>query len=318
MIDARKLRRTMPVTPLEFNKMDELKSVLKKDRSSGKSVALVPTMGYLHEGHLELMRRAKQLADICVVSIFVNPTQFGPNEDLDRYPRNLERDRALAQSVGVDYLFVPEAAEMYPDGYSTFVDVENITNCLCGKSRPGHFRGVATVVLKFFNIVQPDFALFGEKDYQQLAVIRRMTEDLNLGINIVGVPIVREPDGLAMSSRNSYLSAEERQAALILSRALTLAKTLIAGKGTDVSKLRGKLEGLIKTEPLVQVEYLEIMDPVTLLPIDSEVPDQVKSAQNDLHDGNAVELPAPAEILIAIAARVGNTRLIDNAVIGNV
>lgn len=287
----------MPVMPLEFNKIDELKSILKKDRSSGKTVALVPTMGYLHDGHLELMRRAKQLADICIVSIFVNPTQFGPNEDLDRYPRDLARDRALAQSVGVDYLFVPATAEIYPEGYSTFVDVENITDCLCGKSRPGHFRGVATVVLKFFNIVQPDFALFGEKDYQQLAVIRRMTGDLNLSIKIVGVPIVREPDGLAMSSRNSYLSAEERQAALILSRTLALAKTLIADKETDVSKLRDELEGLIKTEPLVQLEYLEIMDPVTLLP---------------------VETPAPAEVLIAIAAKVGNTRLIDNTVIGNV
>jgi pantoate--beta-alanine ligase len=308
----------MPVMPLEFNKIDELKSILKKDRSSGKSVALVPTMGYLHDGHLELMRRAKQLADICVVSIFVNPTQFGPNEDLERYPRDLARDRALAQSVGVDYLFLPAVAEMYPKSYSTFVDVENITDCLCGKSRPGHFRGVATVVLKFFNIVQPDFALFGEKDFQQLAVIRRMNEDLNLDIKIVGVPIVREADGLAMSSRNSYLSAEERQAALVLSRTLTLAKTLIAGKVTDVSKLHDELEKLIKTEPLVQLEYLEILDPITLLPIDSEEPDQAKSAQNDLRNGNAAEPPAPAEILIAIAARVGNTRLIDNTVISNV
>jgi pantoate--beta-alanine ligase len=286
--------------PVELNKIEELRSVLKKDRGSGKSVALVPTMGYLHEGHLELMRRAKQLADVCVVSIFVNPTQFGPNEDLDRYPRDLERDRALAQSVGVDYLFVPEAAEMYPDGYSTFIDVENITDHLCGKSRPGHFRGVATVVLKLFNIVQPDFALFGEKDYQQLAVIRRMNEDLNLEIEIIGIPIVREPDGLAMSSRNSYLSAEERQAALILSKVLTLAKTLTASGVRDIPKLQNELEALIKTEPLVQLEYLEIINPVTLLPIE------------------ASSIVTPAEILIAIAAKVGTTRLIDNAVIRNV
>src|ERR1700757_2917096 len=193
-------------------------------RAQGKKIAFVPTMGYLHAGHVSLMEAARSAGDVAVLSIFVNPTQFGPKEDLSRYPRDLEGDLAKAECAGVDVAYVPDAAAMYPDGYQTFVEVEELQKGLCGASRPGHFRGVATVVLKLFHAVQPHVALFGRKDYQQLQVLTRMAHDLDLGVEVVGMPIVREPDGLAMSSRNAYLSPDERLRALALSRALLAAR----------------------------------------------------------------------------------------------
>ena len=219
-------------------------------RKEGRRLAFVPTMGYLHEGHLSLLRAGRERGDILVLSIFVNPTQFGVNEDLDAYPRDLERDSDLARSAGVDLLFTPSAASMYPAGYATYVDVGGLTETLCGASRPGHFRGVTTVVTKLFSIVQPHLALFGQKDFQQLAVIRRMTLDLNLPVEIVGMPIVREPDGLAMSSRNVYLSQEEHRQALALSRALATARRLAAGRAcTPRKRFFRPLRGLIESQP---------------------------------------------------------------------
>lgn len=205
-------------------KIQEMKEIAKKLKKEGKSIGFVPTMGYLHEGHLSLVRLSKQQNDITIMSIFVNPIQFGPNEDYDRYPRDFERDKSLAEKEGVDYIFYPSVEEMYPEDFKTVVSVKKITEIMCGKSRPGHFDGVATVVLKLFNIVNPDRAYFGQKDAQQLAVIKQMVKDLNLDVEIVPCPIVREQDGLAMSSRNVYLSEEERKSATVLYRALNLAK----------------------------------------------------------------------------------------------
>ncbi len=260
----------------------------------GKKIGFVPTMGYFHEGHLTLIREAKKRADVVVVSIFVNPTQFGPNEDLDKYPRDLERDKRLAGGAGVDILFVPSTAEMYPDGYATYVEVVgDIAGVLCGRSRPGHFRGVATVVTKLLNIVEPDIALFGNKDWQQLAVIKRTVRDLNMGVEIVGVPTVREDDGLAMSSRNTYLTLEERKAALVLSHALRLAQDMVHTGKTGAREIIDALRNTIESERLIEVEYLEICDPESLSPIET----------------------VEAEALIAVAARVGKARLIDNALI---
>lgn len=277
----------------EFATIPELRAALKPERAAGKRIGFVPTMGYLHEGHLALMREAKKRAEVLVVSIFVNPTQFGPKEDLEKYPRDIERDRKLCTEVGTDYLFVPSAAEMYPPDYSTYVEVFGISEGLCGAGRPGHFRGVATVVAKLFNIVSPDVALFGEKDWQQLAVIRRMSRDLNMDIEIAGVPTVREPDGLAMSSRNSYLSAEERRSALILYKALQRAQDMVNSGEIGADKIIAGLRELLASEPAVELEYLEVVDPDTLRPL-SQV------------SGSA---------LVAIAGRVGQTRLIDNKVI---
>ncbi|MDI6716294.1 MAG: pantoate--beta-alanine ligase [Actinomycetota bacterium] len=278
---------------LEFNTIAELRKALKAERSKGKTTAFVPTMGYFHDGHLTLMREAKKRADCVVVSIFVNPTQFGPNEDLDKYPRNLERDRSLAAKVGVDFIFIPTVDEIYPKGYSTYIDVEGITNALCGRQRPGHFRGVATVVTKLLNIVQPDIALFGEKDWQQLIVIKRLVSDLNMDVEIIGIPTVREPDGLAMSSRNSYLSAEERSAALVISKSLTLAANMVDRGEASASKIASALKELIEKEKAVKLEYLEICDPETFAPVE-----EIK-----------------ADTLVAIAAWVGKARLIDNTII---
>ncbi|MBI4734056.1 MAG: pantoate--beta-alanine ligase [Rubrobacteridae bacterium] len=249
--------------PTEYSTIKEIRTALTAEKAANKTIALVPTMGFLHDGHLELMRKAKQIADVCVATIFVNPTQFGPNEDLDRYPRDLERDRALVDSVGVDYLFIPTVEEMYPnypENFSTYVDVLGITDCLCGKSRPGHFRGVATVVSKFFNIIEPDFAIFGEKDFQQLAVIRRMASDLNFDVEIVGAPIVREPDGLAMSSRNTYLSAQERQAALVISKAMSTAHELAANGVQNTNELLKHLRALTDR----QYRYRKVFNVVRL------------------------------------------------------
>jgi pantoate--beta-alanine ligase len=274
------------------NRITELQQLIAAAKQTGARVGLVPTMGYFHAGHLSLMRRAKLENDRVAVSLFVNPIQFGPKEDLRSYPRDLKRDRELAESVGVDWLFVPEEAEMYPDGYQTFAEVAGLTQGLCGASRPGHFRGVTTVVLKLLNIVTPDTAYFGEKDAQQLRVIRRMVTDLNLKVQVIGCPIVREADGLAMSSRNSYLNPEQRRAALILSRMLDEAGELIAAGERESSGLRRQLSRILATEPLAALDYLEIVTSDTLQPLSR----------------------LQGEILIALAVKIGATRLIDNRV----
>ncbi len=278
---------------LEINSIKELRAVISSERSKGKKIGFVPTMGYFHGGHLTLMREAKQHADIVVVSIFINPTQFGPGEDLDKYPRDLERDRRLAIGAGVDILFVPSEAEMYPGGYVTYVEVTGITDVLCGKSRPGHFRGVATVVAKLLNIVSPDVALFGKKDWQQLVVIKKMVSDLNMDVEIAGISTVREADGLAMSSRNKYLAPGEREAALVLSKSLRLAHDMVGYGETDPARLAASLEKIIGAEKLVKLEYLDVCDPDSLAPVDK----------------------IETDTLIAVAAWVGSTRLIDNTIV---
>lgn len=265
-----------------------------KVRMAGKTIAFVPTMGFLHEGHASLLREARKRGDILVLSIFVNPAQFGVGEDFDKYPRNMERDAEIAGKTGVDIIFAPSAGEMYPNGYQTYVNVENLTLPLCGAGRPGHFRGVATVVTKLFNIVQPDVALFGEKDYQQLAVLRRMTADLNMNIEIVGMAIVRESDGLAMSSRNSYLSAEERISALSLSRALSVLDDCYRQGEVSVTALREKVMEILLAEPSATVEYVEFCHKDSL--------EAVENASDDT--------------LLAMAVRIGKTRLIDNMILG--
>ncbi|HJV36842.1 pantoate--beta-alanine ligase, partial [Geomonas sp.] len=227
-------------------------------------IALVPTMGYLHEGHASLMVEARKRAEIVVVSIFVNPTQFGVNEDLDSYPRDLERDKRIAAEAGVDVIFAPKASDMYPLGYQSYVNVEGLTAHLCGASRPGHFRGVTTVVAKLFNIVTPKLAVFGKKDFQQLAVIRRMVQDLNMNVEIVGMPIVRESDGLALSSRNVKLDPAQRESALCLSRAIAAAKESFRSGTHSVASLRESALTVIELEPAAQVDYLEFRDPDTL------------------------------------------------------
>lgn len=253
----------------------------------------VPTMGYLHEGHLSLVRRARQDCDHVIVSIFVNPTQFGPHEDFDRYPRDLKRDLALLEKEGVEVVFTPSVEEMYPPGFHTFVEVGGVTERLEGASRPGHFRGVATVVTKLFNIVQPHCAYFGQKDAQQLVVVRKLVRDLDLPIEIVPVPTVREPDGLAMSSRNVYLSPQERQAARVLFRALSLARDLFAGGERDAERVRQQMLALIAAEPLARIDYVSVADADTLQELDQ------------------IDRPA----LVSLAVDIGSTRLIDNVVL---
>lgn len=271
----------------------ETREIIAQAKSLGKSVGLVPTMGYFHEGHLSLMRKAREENDFVVASIFVNPIQFGPSEDLEKYPRNMARDSQLAEGAGVDFIFNPAVDEMYPKGYNTYVDVEKITEGLCGARRPGHFRGVATVVLKLFNIIQPNSAYFGQKDFQQLKVIERMVTDLNLQIRIVPMPIVREADGLAMSSRNTYLSADERQAALILSKSLRAAEEMIHEGHTAPEEITTTIREFIGSEPLARIEYIKVLDPDTLVTL----PTNWKNA------------------LLALAVKIGNTRLIDNTIL---
>lgn len=262
-------------------------------RAAGKTVALVPTMGYFHAGHLSLMRMGGELADLVVVSLFVNPIQFGPSEDLARYPRNLENDQVQAERCGVEVLFVPTVGEMYPEPPATRVMVPSLADRLCGLSRPGHFDGVGTVVGKLFNIVRPDKAIFGAKDFQQLAVIRRMTADLNWGVEIVAHPIVRESDGLAMSSRNSYLSVAERATATCLSRAISKARALVAAGEGDVAELLTEVEKIINVHDNVRIDYTAIVDAVSL----------------------ESQLRVDSDSLLALAVRVGATRLIDNAML---
>lgn len=263
------------------------------ERRRAQRIVFVPTMGSLHGGHLSLVRDAKGRGDRVVVSIFVNPMQFGPSEDFAKYPRDLPRDRALLDSLGIDVLFHPTVAEIYPDGYQTHIEVENLSLPLCGAARAGHFRGVATVVAKLFNIVRPHVAIFGEKDFQQLQVVRRLVRDLSMDIEIVGHPIVREADGLAMSSRNAYLTAGERRAAVCLSRALCKAEKLVRRGETSAAALLRVVVAELGQEPLAQLEYAKLCDADTLQEIDRV-------------QGSAI---------LALAVRFGRTRLIDNRVI---
>jgi pantoate--beta-alanine ligase len=263
---------------------------LRLDKRPGRPLVLVPTMGALHAGHRALIRKARALAGkkgLVAVSIFVNPTQFGPGEDFLRYPRTFAADRSMCKQAGVDFLFHPNPAEIYPPGFSTYVNEERISPGLCGKTRPGHFRGVCTVVLKLFNIVAPDIAVFGEKDYQQVAIIRRMTEDLNVPVRIVTAPTVREPDGLALSSRNAYLSAEERAQAPAIRRALLLARAANTQRPAELARL---VRREIKTAPHAKIDYVEVLDARTLDPPG----------------------PSTRELVIACAVWFGRTRLIDN------
>ena len=268
----------------------EVREQVKEWKKQGLSVGFVPTMGYLHEGHKSLMDAARKGNDKVVVSIFVNPMQFGPTEDLATYPRDLDHDAALCESAGVDLIFHPEAEEMYEKDFCSFVDMTGLTEGLCGKTRPIHFRGVCTVVNKLFNIVTPDHAYFGQKDGQQLAVIKRMVRDLNMDIEIVGCPIVREEDGLAKSSRNTYLSKDERKAALILSKAVKLGEDMAKAGEKDTDKIVSEMIKLIETEPMAKIDYVQAVDAVSVKPVK--------------------EMTAP--VLVAMAVYIGKTRLIDN------
>ncbi|GFE62399.1 pantoate--beta-alanine ligase [Geobacter sp. AOG2] len=274
--------------------IDEMQQTALGLKRQGKTIAFVPTMGYLHEGHASLLREGRTRGDILVLSIFVNPIQFGQNEDLDSYPRDRERDCRTAEACGVDIVFTPATTDMYPSGFQTGVAVRELSQHLCGASRPGHFDGVATVVTKLFNIVQPDVALFGRKDYQQLAVIRRMAADLNLPVQVVGMPIIREADGLAMSSRNSYLSPVERQAALCLSRALVRVRDRYATGERSAAVLKDEAMAVIAQEPLAAIDYLEVRDGTTLEPLQT----------------------VDSGTLVALAVKLGQTRLIDNTLLG--
>ena len=277
----------------EVSSVSEMKKIAKSFREKNLTVGLVPTMGCLHEGHLSLVKQSIQSCDRTIVSIFVNPTQFGPNEDLDTYPRQLQADSEILEEVGVDVLFHPTSEEMYPENYNTYVEVEGITEHLCGRSRPDLFRGVSTVVLKLFNIVQPHNAFFGEKDWQQIAVIESLVKDLNLDVVIKRVPIVRESDGLAMSSRNRYLSPRERQTALSLSRTLKQAKDAIRQGTKSVKAIESLIhQSLIKEKELV-IDYISICDPVNFV------------KKEKICDTT----------LIALAVKIGSSRLIDNCII---
>lgn len=268
----------------------EMKARVAEWKAQGLTIGLTPTMGALHEGHMSLMERARKECDRVVTSVFVNPIQFGPNEDYDAYPRDLERDAAIAESKGVDIVFHPSVEEMYPKNYNTYVVMETLTDSLCGAKRPGHFRGVCTVVNKLINIVDPDMAFFGQKDAQQLAIIKRMVSDLNMRVKVFGCPIVREDDGLAKSSRNTYLSAEERTAALCLSRSIFKAQELIESGERDASAIRAAVCDIIEAEPLASIDYVEVVDLGDMQPV---------SALDEAG-------------LVAIAVYIGKTRLIDN------
>ena len=273
--------------------VEEVRRTVKEWKRQGLSVGFVPTMGYLHEGHRSLMEAARKENDKVVVSIFVNPMQFGPTEDLESYPRDLNKDAKLCEGVGVDLIFHPEPEEMYKEGFCSYVDMNGLTTELCGKTRPTHFRGVQTVVLKLFNIVTPDNAYFGQKDAQQLAVIKRMVTDLNVGVEIHGCPIVREEDGLAKSSRNTYLSDEERQAALVLCKSLAVGKDLVEGGERDAAKIKEAITLRIEKEPLAKVDYVDVVDFDTITPVTT----------------------LKGTVLVAIAVYIGKTRLIDNFIV---
>jgi pantoate--beta-alanine ligase len=274
-------------------RIPQMKEVSRKARSEGKVIGLVPTMGFLHEGHLSLVREARKMADIVVVSIFVNPAQFAPSEDFDKYPRDVTRDAELLTSEKTDYIFLPKAEEMYPANYHTYVKVRDLSAKMCGVSRPDHFEGVTTVVLKLFHIADPHFAYFGQKDAQQLVIIRKMISDLNLDVEIVRLPIVREPDGLAMSSRNTYLSPEERKAATVLYRALQHAQKRVAEGERKSKALIKEIREIIESEPLARIDYISITDMTELK--------ELKTLKG--------------KCLIALAAYFGSTRLIDNIIV---
>jgi pantoate--beta-alanine ligase len=277
-----------------IEKTDLMQQKAEELRLAGKVLGFVPTMGFFHEGHLELMRVARKHCDVVIISIFVNPMQFGPKEDLAAYPRDLEGDLAKARQVGVDIAFVPTVDQMYPERFESRVSVEKVTKHLCGLSRPTHFDEVTTVVAKLFNITKPHLAVFGQKDYQQLTVISRMVNDLNMDLQILGVPTYREPDGLAMSSCNSYLNNEERKSALCLKKSMDLAQEM-AGKGeTRSATIKKAIEELVRRHPYTQIDYVSLCDPVTLDDVDT----------------------IRGETLLALAVRVGKTRLIDNCVLG--
>jgi pantoate--beta-alanine ligase len=270
--------------------MQELAENLRRD---GRRIACVPTMGFLHDGHLSLMRLAKRRADVLVVSVFVNPAQFGPEEDFETYPRNLDRDLELCATEDVDIVFTPKTGALYPDGYQSYVKLQHLPHHLCGLSRPVFFTGVATVVTKLLNIVRPHIAVFGEKDYQQLLVIRRMVQDLNFNTEIIGAPIVREKDGLAMSSRNAYLTPDQRPAALTLYRSLVQARKRVQTGERDAARILKEVRDLITAQPETDIDYLSICDPETLI------------------DVERIDRPA----LMALAVKVGKTRLIDNTIL---
>ncbi|MEN6591193.1 MAG: pantoate--beta-alanine ligase [Fervidobacterium sp.] len=272
--------------------VSEMKALSKSVIDDGKTIGFVPTMGYLHKGHLSLVQKAKEENDIVVVSIFVNPTQFGPNEDYNRYPRDLERDLRLLNPFNVDYIFNPSVEEMYPAYYSVYVDETEMSKYLCSARRPGHFRGVCTVVTKLFNIVRPTRAYFGQKDAQQFRILRRMVENLNMDVEMVEMPIVREPDGLAMSSRNVYLSDEERREAPRLYKSLLEAKRLIDGGERDVQKIKDAMQRVLN-HPLLKIDYIEVVDEKTLIPVDR----------------------IEGDVIVAIAVFFGKARLIDNVII---
>jgi pantoate--beta-alanine ligase len=270
--------------------IEEMRSASSAARREGKRFGFVPTMGALHEGHLSLVRAAKANSDVVAVSIFVNPLQFGPTEDVAKYPRSFDRDRELLEKEAVHILFAPQPEEMYPKGALTYVTVEGLSEKLCGRSRPGHFRGVATVVAKLFHIVEPDLAFFGQKDAAQATIIRRMVQDLNLAVEVVVCPIVREPDGLAMSSRNAYLSPQERKTALVLNRSLTETKNRFDQGERNAIALIAAGKQVLAQEPNARLDYFEIVDPATLDPMQA----------------------LTSTALVAVAAFIGNTRLIDN------
>ena len=277
-----------------INSVKKMQSFSESLRLKGKRIAFVPTMGYFHEGHLSLMREAKKMADYVVVSIYVNPTQFGPKEDFSKYPRDFDRDLKMAEKVKADFIFSPSDKDMYPSGYQSYVDVEKVTINLCGMSRPGHFRGVTTVCNKLFNIVKPHVAIFGKKDFQQFVTIKRMVDDLNMDLEIIGFPTVRESDGLAMSSRNKYLSQAERKSALTLFQSLKSAQNLYESGETKSSVIRSKVEKIIKQAPYTEIDYIKICDTKSLFDVE-----KIKG-----------------EAVIALAVRVGKTRLIDNHIFG--
>jgi pantoate--beta-alanine ligase len=276
-----------------IKRINEMQSSVKEIKSRGMSIGFVPTMGYLHEGHLSLVRESLRKADVTVVSIFVNPAQFGPKEDFKEYPRDLGRDSEVLEKAGVDYLFVPETDEIYPQGYKTAVGFHDLQDKLCGRSRPGHFQGVCTIVLKLFNIIDPDISFFGQKDAQQSIILKRMIKELNLGVKIDVLPIIREEDGLALSSRNKYLTQEERKAALVLSKSLKEAQLMIAKGQRDSAAIIKGMKEIIGREPLVKMDYVEIVDMDNLDPVPR----------------------IEKEVLAAVAVFIGKIRLIDNTIL---
>ena len=278
---------------ITLKKVSEMKAAVSKAKTKGLTIGFVPTMGFLHEGHLSLVRGSRNSADVTVVSIFVNPLQFGPKEDLRQYPRDPDKDSQLLEREGVDYLFFPVEREMYPDGYKTTVEVADLQDKLCGRSRPGHFRGVTTVVLKLFHIVQPDLAFFGQKDAQQAAILQKMVKDLNLDAKIRILPIIRDQDGLALSSRNCYLDIKERQAALILIKSLREAEALFNAGEQKAAAIISRIRETIINEPLAKIDYVEIVDLGELEPVDT----------------------LDRDALVAVAVYIDKTRLIDNLIL---